>query len=248
MSLLRYCFVLLFVVSVNSQTLLDQPNTGFENDLIFGAIKNKLELDIDFDNKIIRGKQWLNVSPLFYDQNRITLDAKNMEILNVSVFGKKVKYNYYKDKIYIDFDKPYSKDDSIDIYIEYTTTKKNTESKKGIKFTDLDKNKGGFKFISNQQPSDGSWFVTLDKVGHRSSQELSIRYPSKYKSVSNGSLTSSIVNDDGTKTDHWIMNENAPVSSMFLGIGEFEMKSETHNNLTVNYFYSSKSYQKKQQA
>ncbi|NQX80615.1 MAG: hypothetical protein HRT66_01285 [Flavobacteriaceae bacterium] len=244
MPLFKYCFIILFAVSVNSQVLPKEYTRTNESDLLFGDIKSKLELEVDFDSNTLKAKQWISLSPLFYKQNNIALDAKNMKIENVLFFGKKVKYNYYKDKIYIDFDRFYTKNESLDIYIEYTTDKKNTESKQGIKFTDLDKTKSGFKFVSSQQSVAGSWFVTIDRVGQRSEQDLWVKYPGEYKSVSNGSLKQTISNDDGTKTDHWLLSKNVPVSSMFLGIGDFEMKTETVNDIDINYFYSSKYRQK----
>src|SRR5687768_9699625 len=74
------------------------------NDLVH----TKLNAKFDYSKSYLIGEVWLNLKPHFYATDSVVLDAKGMEIKNVSLFkgGKNIslKYSYDNLLIYIKLD------------------------------------------------------------------------------------------------------------------------------------------------
>ncbi|MFZ0489575.1 MAG: M1 family peptidase, partial [Salegentibacter sp.] len=91
------------------------------NDLVH----TKLEVSFDYDKAYLYGKEWLTLSPHFYATDSLVLDAKGMDIQEISLLtdGKKQPLQYsYKDglQLHITLNKEYQKEDEYTIYIDYT--------------------------------------------------------------------------------------------------------------------------------
>jgi aminopeptidase N len=89
------------------------------NDLV----NTKLDVSFDFSKSWMYGKAWITLKPHFYPTDSLTLDAKMMEIKEVSVIkeGKAVqlKYTYDSLKLHIALDKTYKGGENYTIFIDY---------------------------------------------------------------------------------------------------------------------------------
>src|SRR2546422_6214762 len=77
------------------------------NDLVH----TKLDVKFDYDKAYMYGKEWLTVHPHFYPTDSLTLDAKGMDIKEVSLMKgtskSPLKYDYDGLMLRITLDKKY---------------------------------------------------------------------------------------------------------------------------------------------
>ena len=76
---------------------------------ITNLVHTKLDVKFDYDKSFLYGKEWLTLKPHFYPSDSVLLDAKGMEIKEVSVVKgiekAKLKYAYDGMQLNIKLDK-----------------------------------------------------------------------------------------------------------------------------------------------
>ena len=89
------------------------------NDLVH----TKLDVRFDYEKAWMYGKEWLTLSPHFYPTDSLTLDAKGMEIKEISVMKGSskapLKYSYDGYQLRITLDKTYKGGEKYTLYIDY---------------------------------------------------------------------------------------------------------------------------------
>ena len=83
-------------------------------------IHTKLEVSFDWLKQHVLGQAELTLSPLFYETNELTLDAKGFDIHSIKLNGKPLQYDYDSAKLKIYLDKIYTRDDKFVVNINYT--------------------------------------------------------------------------------------------------------------------------------
>ena len=91
------------------------------NDLVH----TKLDVRFDYAKSYLYGKEWLTLQPHFYATDSLLLDAKGMEIKEVSVMRGAVKtplkYTYNGMQINIKLDKTYKGGEKYTLYFDYVS-------------------------------------------------------------------------------------------------------------------------------
>jgi aminopeptidase N len=242
--LLFFCF---FVSSAqdNSKKLSYTNAALYEKE--FELIHTKLEVSFDIPQEILFGKEWLTLSPYFYAANKLTLDAKGMTIHEISSDGKILNFQYRDEKIYIDLVRLYKKEDSLELYIEYTADPSKVKQKgssaitaaKGLYFINpkaLNKDKSTQIWTQGETESSSCWFPTIDSPNQKTTQEIYIRVPDKYKTLSNGLLKSQQSHRNGERTDYWAMNQKHAPYLFFIGVGEFSIVKDEWRGKEISYY------------
>src|SRR5205085_8044785 len=89
------------------------------NDLVH----TKIDIRFDYGKSYAYGKVWLTLKPHFYPTDSLKLDAKGMDIKNVSIVkgsaNQPLKYNYDGLELRINLDKSYSRNDKYIVYVDY---------------------------------------------------------------------------------------------------------------------------------
>lgn len=221
------------------------------NDLLH----TKLEVRFDFENQYVLGKAILDFEPYFYPTSTLVLDAKGFELHNVALAknGEKLTYEYKEDLITIQLDKEYQPKEKYSILIEYTA-KPNERKVGGSAAITQDK---GFYFINpkgeeankptqlwtqGETESNSCWFPTIDKPNERCTQEITVTIRDDFETLSNGILKSSTKNDDGTRSDYWVMDKPHAPYLFMLAIGDFAVVKDTWKGKEVTY-YMEKEYE-----
>jgi aminopeptidase N len=87
------------------------------------------------------------------------------------------------------------------------------------------------------------WFPTIDSPNSKTTQDIYITVDEKLTTLSNGLLVDTKKNSDGTKTDHWKMEEpHAPYLAM-MGIGGFKKVVDASWNGKEISYYVEKEYE-----
>src|SRR5688572_31745884 len=159
--------ILLLALLTSSVTLLfaqqEEPqDDSWKNEYretatrINNLVHTKLEVKPDFSKSWMYGKAWLTLVPHFYPTDSLTLDAKGMEIQELSIVKgssrSKLKYTYNGMQLFVNLDRTYKDGEKYTIYISYTAKPNELETKgsaaitsaKGLYFinpTVADKNK-----------------------------------------------------------------------------------------------------------
>jgi aminopeptidase N len=191
------------------------------NDLVH----TRLDVRFDYKKRYLYGKEWVTLKPHFYPTDTLGLDARGMDLKNISVVknGENVplKFTYDSLTVAIRLDRVYHNNESYTIYIDYTSKPdelKITDSTlrkytKGLYFINPDSTEKGKPvqiYTQGETENSSVWFPTIDKPDQKTTDEISMTVPAKYITLSNGRLAAQKNNGDGTRTDTWKMELPQP--------------------------------------
>ncbi|HYG49534.1 MAG TPA: M1 family metallopeptidase [Flavobacteriales bacterium] len=219
-------------------------------------LHTKLEVSFDFKKRYLNGKATIDLTPHFYPTNKLSLDAKGMDIHKVQLLEGNTKtdlaYTYDTLDLSITLPKTYKKGDKYTVYIEYTAKPDELEaggsaaitSDKGLYFIDPDENIDGKPtqiWTQGETEASSCWFPTIDRSNQRQTEEILITVPNKFKTLSNGLMVASKTNPDGTRTDHWKMNQPHAPYLVMMAIGEYSVvtdkwKKKNGKEIEVSYY------------
>ena len=217
------------------------------NDLVH----TKLDVRFDYEKSYLYGKAWITLKPHFYATDSLSLDAKGMDIKEVSMLKgnqrSPLKYNYDGSTLSIHLDKTYRSAENYTIYIDYTSKPNELKVQGSAAITDakglyfinpkgLDKNKPTEIWTQGETESNSAWFPTIDKPDQKCTEEISMTVPAKYITLSNGKLVSQVKNADNTRTDTWRMDQPHSPYLFFMGVGDYAIVHDSYKGKEVNYY------------
>lgn len=217
------------------------------NDLVH----TKLDVSFDYSKSWMYGKAWITLYPHFYATDSLNLDAKGMNINEVSLIkeGRHIplKYLYDSRNLHIILDKTYTKGEKYTVFIDYIAKPDEINAKgklailenKGLYFINpmgKDKNKPIQIWTHGETESNSVWFPTIDKPNQKTTNEISITVQDKYQTLSNGVMISQKRNSNGTRTDTWKMDlPHAPYLIM-MAVGEYSIIKDSYKGKEVSYY------------
>ncbi|MDG1811984.1 MAG: M1 family metallopeptidase [Polaribacter sp.] len=243
-----YC---LFFTLLTSFNVVAQLAYKKEKDKLHALQHTKLSVSLNFENKELNGEAWLTLKTYFYATNKVVLDAKAMLIHQVQLNNKTLGYNYDQEKLIIELPRFYKKNESFTLYIKYTARPEKVYQKgsnaikqaKGLYFINadgLDKNKPTQVWTQGETEASSCWFPTIDSPNQKTTQEISITVPNRFKTLSNGQLKEQTNHANGTRTDYWSLKQKHAPYLFFLGVGEFEIIKDSYKEVPVEYYVEKK--------
>ena len=227
-----------------------RPSATKINDLVH----TKLDVRFDFNKAWMYGKEWITIHPHFYPTDSLNLDAKGITFNEISIVkdGKKtpLKYSYDSLNVLISLDRIYKANENYIIFIDYIS--KPDERKleansivgaKGLYFinpTGSDKNKSTQIWTQGESEFNSAWLPTIDKPNQKTTQEINMTVPAKYKTMSNGLLVNQKTNADGTRTDSWKMDLPNKPYLFFMGVGDYAVIKDSYKGKEVSYYVEKK--------
>jgi len=219
-------------------------------------VHTKLDVRFDYKKRYMYGKEWVTLKPHFYATDSVRLDAKGMDIKEISIVknGKATPLKYqYQDSLSlaIKLDRAYTNNESYTLYINYTSKPNQLKVKgsaaindaRGLYFINPDgteKDKPTQIWTQGETESSSAWFPTIDKPEQKSTEEIIMTVPSKYVTLSNGALVSQKNNSDGTRTDTWKMDLPHSVYLFMMAVGDFKVYHDHWRNKPVDYYMEPK--------
>ncbi|MFT4576568.1 MAG: aminopeptidase N [Polaribacter sp.] len=244
---LTFFISILFISIVTAQTKDPLKIYRKEKDKVTVLEHTKLKVSFDFKEKQLNGEAWLTLRSYFYKTNAVALDAKAMIIHRVTLDNNELPYNYDGLKLLIDLPKSYTKEEKYTLYIKYTarpekviqTGSSAIIQAKGLYFINadgFDKDKLTQVWTQGETEASSCWFPTIDSPNQKTSQEIYMTVPTKFKTLSNGKLESQITNANGTRTDYWNFTQKHAPYLFFMGVGEFEIIKDSYKNIPLEYY------------
>ncbi|MBA99801.1 MAG: alanyl aminopeptidase [Saprospirales bacterium] len=211
-------------------------------------LHTKLDIGFDMEVEYVLGKAELTLTPYFYSQSEVVLDAKGMDLHSIMVNDKEVFFNYDGQQVTILLEGEVSRGENITVVVEYTakpselemnTASDAIEDDRGLYFINArgeDPNKPIQIWTQGEPESNSVWFPTIDKPNERCTQEIFVTVENRFVTLSNGLLINSKENGDGTRTDYWKQDlPHAPYLFM-LSIGDYAVVKDTWRDIDVHYF------------
>lgn len=92
-------------------------------------------------------------------------------------------------------------------------------------------------WTQGETESNSAWFPTNDNPSEKMTQEIFMTVDNKYTTLSNGIMVNSVKNPDGTRTDHWKLDDpHAPYLAM-MAVGQFQkVVDEPWKGKEVSYY------------
>jgi aminopeptidase N len=258
-------FASLFLAfTLNAQTKTEQVDSSWKQNYRAVATKTnnlkhtKLVASFNYEQSQMNGEVWLKLQPHFYPTNTLVLDAKAMDIKEVSLMKgtAKVKLSYTYDslQLHIDLDKTYTAKESYTIYIKYIARPNEYKGKgseairdaKGLYFINplgTDKDKPTQIWTQGETEASSVWIPTIDKTNQKTTQEFYLTVPSKYVSLSNGLLVKQTDLKNGFREDVWKMDLPHSPYLFFIGIGDYAVIKDSYKGKEVSY-YIERAYEK----
>ena len=220
---------------------------------INNLVHTKLDVRFDYEKTSLMGKAWITLTPHFNPTAALTLDAKGMDINQVSLVQadksmKNLEYSYDRKQLSIKLPRTYIKGESYTVYINYVSKPNEYQKEtgadpmlgvKGLYFINPkgeEKNKPIQIWTQGETESNSVWFPTIDQTQQKTTQELYMTVPSKYVTLSNGKLVSQKSNNDGTRTDYWKMDLPHSPYLFFMGVGDYAVIKDSWKGKEVNYY------------
>jgi len=258
-------FASLFLAfTLNAQTKTEQEDSSWKQNYRAVATKTnnlkhtKLVASFNYEKSQMNGEVWLKFQPHFYPTKILVLDAKAMDIKEVSLMKgtskAKLSYTYDSLQLHIDLDKTYTAKESYTIYIKYIARPNEYKGKgseairdaKGLYFINplgTDKDKPTQIWTQGETEASSVWIPTIDKTNQKTTQEFYLTVPSKYVSLSNGLLVKQTDLKNGFREDVWKMDLPHSPYLFFIGIGDYAVIKDSYKGKEVSY-YIEKPYEK----
>ncbi len=217
----------------------------------FDLLHTELHVSFDWEKREMPGRALLTLTPYFYPQRVLTLDAKAFALHRVALIEegslRTPDYSYDSLKLKIQLPRTYEKGDTLQVLIEYTARPEKSRQRgsraiskgQGLYFINADGSdpkKPRQIWTQGEPESNSNWFPTIDKPNERTTQSMYITVADSFTTLSNGLLIESTDNGDGTRTDHWEMElPHAPYLFM-MAIGPFTVTRDEWRGRPVNYY------------
>lgn len=207
-----------------------------------------LELSFDWKEEKVIGKATLALTPLFYAQDTLKLDAINFENLHIAIDDESISsFQNTGRTIIIPLGKEYVKNEKLTIVINYEVVPVATDvdasgaitSDKGLFFIDPQDTIPGLErqiWTQGETENSSRWFPTFDQPNERGTQEIILTVEDSMMTLSNGLLISSTQLADGMRRDHWKLDlPHAPYLAM-IAVGQWDKVSEYWRGRPVDYY------------
>src|SRR5690349_2660513 len=117
--------VMAFFISVLCNAQNGGPSNQYRESSpkINELVHTRLDVRLDYDKQWLYGKEWITLQPHFYPTDSLALDAKGMDIKEISILKGNSKsplqYRYDGMILFITLDKTYRPSDNYTLFIEY---------------------------------------------------------------------------------------------------------------------------------
>lgn len=207
-----------------------------------------LDLSFDWKKSAVTGTATLTLTPLFYPQSELKLDAVDFDIRKITIGDKVISdFIYDSNEIIIPLAQPMARRDRLTISIEYSASPKADINDEGAAIT----SDQGLFFIDpldtlpdvprqiwtqGETSSNRKWFPTLDQPNERCTQEIFLTVADTFMTVSNGSLISSTTLPGGLRRDHWKLElPSAPYLTM-IAVGRWDKVTDYWRGRPIDYY------------
>lgn len=210
-----------------------------------------LDLRFDWKNQQVIGKSKLRLTPYFYPQKIVVLDAQDFEFGRVAWMHKgqleTLSYRYDNQEIQIYLSEEASVGDTVELEVNYVAFPEKNSGEgsaaitdtKGLYFIDpMDTIPGKPTMLWTQGETQHSskWFPTIDRPNERITHDIWLTVPDTMVTISNGRLLKKESLGNGMRKDHWKMDLPHAPYLVAIAVGDFAKVTASHGDLPLGYY------------
>ena len=163
--------------------------------------------------------------------DKVELELKSLNVTAVTADNATVEsFSQDGDVLTINLTSPLAENSTVSFTIDYSGTTFN-ENWGGIHWSDDYDYNLGVGFDSQPHNLGKTWFPCVDNFTDKASYDLFITYPDDMLSSCGGLLEETINNNDGTKTDHWVVSQEIATYLISFAIGDFVLWEDTYQGI-----------------
>ncbi|MBA3647361.1 MAG: M1 family peptidase [Chitinophagales bacterium] len=231
--------------------IITSPDYRGSATIVNDLVHTKLDVKFDWQKTYLYGKAWIILKPHFYATDSLTLDAKGFDIHKIELVKAggniPLQFSYDSMQIKIQLAKKYISGEQYTIYIDYTARPNELKVKgsaaindaRGLYFInadDKDPDKPRELWTQGESESNSAWFPTIDKPNMKMTTEVTMTVENGFVTLSNGLMTSSKDNGNGTHTDTWKLDLPYAPYLVMIAAGPFAIVKDHWKNMEVNYY------------
>ncbi len=230
------CSFLIFTCSAQPKTrtyISDPLLAPREHNVDFQHLK--LEVSFDPAKNLVKGKVTHTFIPLRQKVDSIVLDGINMDIKEISVNNKTVKFRNDSTSIIVYTPSlAWQQKDSVTIIYECTP-------RHGLYFIGWNDKAGICRkqiWSQGQGIDNRNWIPMYDEMNDKITTETFITFDTAYKVLSNGKMLDKKTNANGTYTWHYSMSHPFAPYLIMIGIGKYEIKdTKSASGVPMHLYY-----------
>jgi len=193
-----------------------------------------LDLSLDIPNQRFVGTCTIRLNPIRRGIDRLTLDAVQMTIDQVSIDDAPQSFDADGSQLQIQLAQPTQAGVPIQVAIAYQVN----QPQRGLYFVGADTHyphKPTQVWTQGEDEDSRFWFPCFDYPGQLTTSELRVRVPSRFTAISNGELVS-VEADGKDKLFHWYQHQIHPTYLITLAVGDFVELRDEWNGKPVTYY------------
>ncbi|HEX8982401.1 MAG TPA: hypothetical protein VF792_06525, partial [Ktedonobacterales bacterium] len=195
-----------------------------------------IAVTLDFDSKQVRGSVTHSFAVLFDKVSSVTLDAAELHVEQVTLAQSETALDWWTEgeKLHIQLDRVYPYSEEFGVSVRYWA-----QPRTGLVFVAPEP---GNPELPVQAWTQGEteyhhyWFPCHDFPNDRATTSLAATVPGAFFALSNGKLTETRDNADGTKTYLWRQDIAFPAYLITLVAGEFVAIEDHWRAVPVTYY------------
>ncbi len=215
-------------------------------------VHTKLRLEPIWETASLKGKATLSISPTFYPQDSVVIDAHNFLFHSIALKDRTgpnnaLSYRYDSQQLIVQLPRTLKEKDTAKLFLDYTARLSNLEDNKsavaGSKGMYFINPRGKIpekpKQIWTQGETEYSshWFPTFDQPNEKTTQEVYITVDTAYTAISNGEKVYEATNADGTHTVYWRQSKPHAPYLFMLAVGKYtKVQDSWQDSIPVNYY------------
>ncbi|MGA9118850.1 MAG: M1 family metallopeptidase [Bacteroidota bacterium] len=230
-------FLVCLAPAARTQSLFPvrDSSSGQARDRSYHVVHYKIEVSFDEAKKSVIGRTSITLIPFLPQLRTVDLDAEQLKIDRVTLDGKAQQFSVLPKELQVSLDKPYRRNDSLTLVIDYTCTPKH-----GLYFIGPDTatpDEPRQIWSQGEDMDNHFWFPCYDYPNDKATSELIATVRKSYVVLSNGRLVS--VTEDkkhGTKTFHW--KQDLPHASylIMMAAGEYAVLRDSSGSVPLEYY------------
>ena len=214
-------------------------------------LHTELDLEFDWQQQRVIGKALIRLTPYFYPQKIVVLDAQDFELGRVARLHKgqleTLSYRYDEQELQVYLPEELVSGDTLSLeinYIAYPNRNSGGGSSaitdtKGLYFIDpLDTLPGKPTQLWTQGETEhnSKWFPTVDRPNERFTHALRLTVPDTMVTISNGQLVKQEALGNGLRKDYWQMDLPHAPYLVAIAVGDFAKVTASHGELPLGYY------------
>ncbi|MEI6310999.1 MAG: M1 family aminopeptidase [Bacteroidota bacterium] len=232
-----YRFIFFLLLSLPILVKSETPHSSFDRSAYdlrsdtLDIIHTKINIDFgNYTSHIITAHTTLKCKSKINLLSQTTIDLRGLTIDSVKVNNIATSYIVLAQAVRINFGATFNINDSFNIDFYYHGTPFINPSDFGGFFWNATYAYNiGVSFIEDQHSYGRIWFPCLDNFVERSTYEYFITTDSTRKAFCGGNLINVFTNLDGSKTWHWLNNQNIPSYLASVTVARYATLSDTFN-------------------